>query len=107
MAWLSIASPPCVADDFGGEIVALNLDTGYYYSLPGLAGGIWRDLAAGNATQDIVGELEARSPALGRDASQFISELVKCVSTPEQNCSSWPEQKCTTEGIRTAPIGVF
>lgn len=77
MTWLSVASPPCVADNFAGEIVALNLDTGYYFSLPGLAGAIWRDLAAGHSTQDIVAELAALNPQLGFDANEFINKLVE------------------------------
>jgi len=76
MGRLSIASPTCVAEDFDGEIVALNLDTGLYFSLPGLAGAIWRDLNAGHLPESIVNELAAANEVLGNDALRFISSLV-------------------------------
>jgi hypothetical protein len=30
---LEVAKPDCVADDFGGEVVVLNIVTGVYFSL--------------------------------------------------------------------------
>jgi hypothetical protein len=76
MRWLSVANPPCVADNFGGEIVALNLDTGYYYSFPNLAGAVWRDLIAGHSTAAVVKDLTAVDEDLGRSAAKFIDSLV-------------------------------
>jgi hypothetical protein len=76
MRRLSIASPPCVVEDFDGEIIALNLDTGLYFSLPGLAGAIWRDLNAGHPPEGIVTELAAVNDVLGHDAFRFINSLV-------------------------------
>jgi hypothetical protein len=77
MRWLSIANPPCVADSFGGEVVALNLDTGYYFSLPGLAGAIWRDLIAGHSATVIVKELADVDEKVGQSAEKFIDDLVE------------------------------
>ena len=62
---LEIATPRCVADDFAGEIVALNLDTGFYFSLRGLAAAVWRDLAAHNSVGEIVSDIGARSRPRG------------------------------------------
>jgi hypothetical protein len=76
MRQLSIATPICVAENFDGEIVALNLDTGLYFSLPGLAGAIWRDLNAGHPPEKIVTELASANDVLGRDAFRFINSLV-------------------------------
>ena len=76
MRWLSIATPPCVADNFDGEIVALNLDTGVYFSLPHLAGAIWRDLNAGHPVDRIVADLTATDDRLGGEAATFINSLV-------------------------------
>src|ERR1035438_9324549 len=45
-----LASPRCVAEDFGGEIVAINLDNGRYYSLRGFAFAVWHDLLAGHTS---------------------------------------------------------
>jgi hypothetical protein len=48
---LEIAAPQSVAQDFDGEIVALNLASGTYYSLRDLGAVIWRDLAAGHPVE--------------------------------------------------------
>src|SRR5690348_5828257 len=51
---LEIAKPDCVADDFGGEVVVLNLASGVYFSLRDLAAAVWRDLAAGNSIESLI-----------------------------------------------------
>jgi coenzyme PQQ synthesis protein D (PqqD) len=51
---LEVAKPDCVADDFGGEVVVLNLTSGVYFSLRDLAAAVWRDLAAGNSVESII-----------------------------------------------------
>lgn len=48
---LEVAAPQCVAQDFEGEIVALNLSSGTYYSLRDLGAVLWRDLAAGHPVE--------------------------------------------------------
>jgi len=48
---LEIAAPACVAQEFEGEVIALNLEKGTYYSLRGLSAVLWRDLAAGHAVE--------------------------------------------------------
>lgn len=50
---LEIAAPNCVAQDFEGEVIALNLAKGTYYSLRDLAAVLWRDLAAGHPVQTL------------------------------------------------------
>ena len=50
---LEIAAPNCVAQDFEGEIIALNLEKGTYYSLRDLGAVLWRDLAAGHPVQTL------------------------------------------------------
>ena len=37
---LEVAKPDCVADDFGGEVVVLNLVSGVYFSLRHLAAAV-------------------------------------------------------------------
>lgn len=51
---LEVAKPDCVADDFGGEIVVLNLVSGVYFSLRDLAAAVWRDLAAGHSVGSVI-----------------------------------------------------
>lgn len=50
---LEIAAPQSVAQDFDGEIVALNLTSGTYYSLRDLGAVVWRDLAAGHPVESL------------------------------------------------------
>jgi len=66
----------CAAEDMGDEIVALNVDTGIYFSMRDLAVGLWRDLASGIATDDLADRVRA---ATGSDADfrRFIGQLVE------------------------------
>lgn len=73
--YLSVASPNCVADDFGGEIVALNLDTGFYFSLRDLAAAVWRDLAAGHSVESVLGPLGGHEPRLAEDATRLVDRI--------------------------------
>lgn len=73
---LTIATPACVADDFGGEIVALNLETGFYFSLRDLAAAIWRDLAAGHPRETVVAAITAADEALGEHAGRLIDRIL-------------------------------
>lgn len=50
---LEIAAPHCVAQDFDGEIVVLNMATGTYFSLRDLGAVVWRDLATGHAVETV------------------------------------------------------
>lgn len=50
---LEIAAPQCVAQDFEGEIIALNLASGTYFSLRDLGAVLWRDLAAGHPVETL------------------------------------------------------
>ena len=72
---LEVASPDCVAEDFDGEIVAINLNTGRYFSMRGLSGAVWRDLAAGHAVEDVRRELTAANAVLGEKFDTFVRTL--------------------------------
>lgn len=71
---LELASPQCSAEEFDGEIVALNLETGMYYSMSGLAARIFNDLANGHSTETLR-ELAASGSAIQRDVDIFIRAL--------------------------------
>jgi len=81
------AGPDVVAEDFGGEIVVLNLANGRYFSLPGLSADIWRDLAAGCTPGSLV-ELatpagEAMVTAVESVAGTLLDEgLLRARETP-------------------------
>ena len=101
MRRLATATPTCVAEDFDGEIVALNLDTGLYFSLPGLAGAIWRDLNAGHAPERILADLSSFDERLGHDGDKFIKSLVAHGLLHETNdaepASTEPEYRMRVE----------
>lgn len=59
---LEIAAPHCVAQDFDGEIVVLNMANGTYYSVRDLGAVLWRDLAAGHPVEILA---DAAADALG------------------------------------------
>jgi len=50
---LEIAAPHCVAQEFEGEVIALNLASGTYFSLRDLGAVLWRDLAAGHSVESL------------------------------------------------------
>jgi|RhiMethySRZTD1v2_1073278.scaffolds.fasta_scaffold522603_2 hypothetical protein len=50
---LEIAAPSCVAQEFEGEVIALNLASGTYYSLRDLGAVLWQDLAAGHSVESL------------------------------------------------------
>jgi hypothetical protein len=50
---LEIAAPHCVAQDFDGEIVVLNMATGIYFSVRDLGAALWSDLAAGHGVETL------------------------------------------------------
>jgi hypothetical protein len=72
---LEVATPDCIADNFDGEVVVLNMASGVYFSLRDLAGAVWRDLASGHPPSDLIGELGAVDAELGVRAREFIAQI--------------------------------
>jgi hypothetical protein len=70
-----LAAPQCVADDFGGEIVAINLQDGLYFSLRELAYAVWQDLVAGLSPEAIVDCLAGIDADLAEPTAAFIADL--------------------------------
>lgn len=69
-----------IHQDFEGEGVVIDLDTGNYFSLPGAAGALWRRLTAGAASAaDLADELvslyEVDHAAALADAIVFLADL--------------------------------
>ncbi len=48
---LEVNAPDCVAEEFAGEIVALNLETGTYFSIKDNGASLWQDLANGHPVE--------------------------------------------------------
>jgi hypothetical protein len=71
---LEVAAPQCVAEDFDGEIVVLNTDSGVYFSLRGFGASLWADLAAGHSVEALVGL--AGDPATAAAVRSFANSLI-------------------------------
>jgi hypothetical protein len=76
LTYLEVATPKCSAEDFDGEIVAINLDTGRYFSIKDSAAVIWHDLASGQPVETILAAVSADA-ALAGAVEQYIAELQK------------------------------
>lgn len=50
---LEVARPQCAAELLGDEVVALNVETGIYFSMRGLAAVLWHDVAAGHPVETL------------------------------------------------------
>lgn len=72
---LEVATPDCIADNFDGEVVVLNIASGVYFSLRDLAGAVWRDLASGHPPTDLVAEIGAVDAQLGTQARELIAQI--------------------------------
>ena len=73
---LEVARPQCAAEVLSDEVVALNVETGMYFSMRGLAATLWHDLAAGHAVET----LADHARALGDDperVTDFAAELLR------------------------------
>lgn len=73
---LEVSIPDCVANDFDGEIVALNLSSGVYWSLRDLAAALWRDVTAGHNPAAICDRLAQINPNLAQESRLVVENLV-------------------------------
>jgi hypothetical protein len=71
---LEIAVPACAAEDLNDEVVALNVETGVYFSIRGLAAVVWRDLAAGHAIETVAA-LVTTATGSGDAVLDLVSQL--------------------------------
>ncbi|MBK6741668.1 MAG: hypothetical protein IPG66_01315 [Hydrogenophilales bacterium] len=71
-----IAAPDVVAEDFGSEVVVLNLANGRYFSLLGVAADLWRDIVAGHRPRDLIGHLLARNSASAEAVRLYLLALL-------------------------------
>jgi hypothetical protein len=69
---LEVARPQCATETLEDEVVALNVETGIYFSMRGLSAALWQDLAAGHPVETLA--------ANGNEAEQisaFGEQLVR------------------------------
>ena len=71
-------NPPIIAEVVDGEVIAINLETGTYYSLAGPAARIWNALAAGHSADEIEGAINppADAAALRESLAAFLDSLL-------------------------------
>lgn len=74
-----ICSPPVAHETIDGEVVIVNLHSGFYYSLQGTGGEIWALLAIGTAGPAIAEHLRSqyRDPEgiLDSELARFLDQL--------------------------------
>lgn len=75
----TINEPEVIYEEFGDEIVAVNLDTGIYYSLRGSACEIWLSLKSSANTSQILSlileKYEGKEAEIDAHIHQFIDRL--------------------------------
>ena len=71
--------PPVIHQLLDGEVIVVNLDTGVYYSLAGVAADIWVAVESGASTAETVDELlahhDAGRPEIESAVARFVAEL--------------------------------
>ncbi|MBJ7577454.1 PqqD family protein [Devosia sp. MC532] len=72
--FLQTAEPNCSAEEFDGELVAINLETGIYFSIKASGAAIWGDLNAGHSIETIRALASARGD-LAVTTDSFIQQL--------------------------------
>jgi hypothetical protein len=73
-------SPWVTHERLDDEVIAINLETGAYYALDGVAADCWALTASGRETDDIVAVLTSRydvdEAQLRADIDRFVAQLV-------------------------------
>ena len=72
---LEIAAPECVAEDFDGEIVAINLKSGVYFSAKDAGAVLWRDLTTGHSVESLM-DLATGNQELARSIARFAEDAL-------------------------------
>lgn len=49
----SLKNPPTIAESIDSEVVLINLDTGSYYNITGVAASLWEVLVSGSSFEEI------------------------------------------------------
>ncbi len=76
---MKIKQPPVSHECIDGEVVIINMETGTYYSLAGLAASVWQAIVAGttrDALLEHVATTYASAPA-GEGVAALLDELAQ------------------------------
>lgn len=71
-----ISNPDVVAEDFGSEIVVLNLLNGKYFSMIGVAASLWRDITGGHPPQALIDQLPSTQNLMSDAVRAFAMALI-------------------------------
>jgi hypothetical protein len=96
---IKVNSPTVVHEVFDDEVVIINLETGVYYSVSGLAAEIWTRIDEATAA-DIIGELAAKYGMPAQDVEASVQPFLDQLGT-EGLIVSDPG----VSGTRTQPRG--
>jgi hypothetical protein len=96
-------SPPVIAELVEGEVIAIDLERGSYYSLLGPAAQVWGAIVAGRSAQEILAAVVPASAAasLAGSLSGFLEALLVeqlirrgpgslAPSAPIESLAPWP-----------------
>lgn len=93
-----------VSENFGGEIVAVNLDSGKYYSILKTGAYVWSALIAHHSTKQIVMVLsnlyQLESSVVSDDVLRFVDQLI-------QEGLITPVQQATLPRPTDEPVGDY
>jgi hypothetical protein len=99
--FLELATPNCTAEELDGELVAINLDTGMYFSVKQDGAAIWKDLQAGYSVEAIKA-FAGDNAELAMGIDGFIQQLRDSglmratENAPTPNALSLTEQAAST-----------
>jgi len=103
-----VSSPEVVAEDFGGEIVVLNLNNGKYFSLAGPAANLWRDLEAGHIPQNLFDHIHQGSSEQAAGMKLYVEALVReQLIRPRTTNATTLEAASATVLLALSPDAVF
>ena len=96
-----LAVPQCSAEEFDGEIVAINLDSGIYFSMKAPASWMFLDLCAGHSVETVLSYFNAETN-LYAAADTFIHEVVSAGLLRARSVTSAPEAPPQLASVPTA-----
>jgi hypothetical protein len=102
---LELAAPACVAEDFGEEIVAINLDSGVYFSIRGVGAAIWKDLAAGHELEAVREALSKNGDLAGAALDNFVQSLLdRGLMRGSDGTSPTSAMACSASGLASSSV---
>jgi hypothetical protein len=100
--------PPVIHQTLDGEVIAVNLDTGVYYSLSGVAADVWAAVEAGAGAAEAIDAVSIRydapRPVVERELTRFLDELrEEALIVPDSGAAPLP-LPAAADGQATVPF---